>query len=201
MANSDGLMGKLGADARALCKRTWWVFLVSGIASVIFGVLAISKPVAAWLVVSLFFAAAILVEGAFNLVGAIQNRQKDGWWIMLLIGILGLLVGAFALLSPPAAMMAFLYLVAFQVIMLGVFTIMLGYRVRATTDREWILYLMGALSVLFGIMIIAKPALGGASVIAMIASWALIVGALKIIFAFRIKSLPDRVAGQALKMG
>ena len=41
MAQSDGLLlSRLGGDARTLCKRTWWVFLVGGIASVIFGLLA-----------------------------------------------------------------------------------------------------------------------------------------------------------------
>ena len=37
----------------------------------------------------MFFAAAILVDGASNVLGAVQHREKDGWWIMLLIGILG----------------------------------------------------------------------------------------------------------------
>ena len=41
MTQSDGLLlTRLGGDARILCKRTWWVFLVGGAASVIFGVLA-----------------------------------------------------------------------------------------------------------------------------------------------------------------
>jgi hypothetical protein len=41
MTQSDGLLlTRLGGDARILCKRTWWVFLVGGIASVILGVLA-----------------------------------------------------------------------------------------------------------------------------------------------------------------
>ena len=88
---------------------------------------------------------------------------------MLLIGALGVLVGGYALLNPLVSMAAFVYLVAFQAILLGVFTIMLGYKVRAVTEREWILYLMGALSVLFGILVFVNPAVGGLSVIWMIA--------------------------------
>jgi len=44
-------------DARALCKRTWWVFLIGGIASVVFGILAFMNPAAALLVLGMFFAA------------------------------------------------------------------------------------------------------------------------------------------------
>jgi uncharacterized membrane protein HdeD (DUF308 family) len=194
MANSGGFIGGFGADAQALCKRTWWVFLLGGIAAVIFGVLAFIEPMTAWLVVSMFFAADVLVDGVFNVIGAVQHREKDGWWIMLLMGALGVLVGGYALLNPPVSMMAFLYLVALQAIMLGVFLIMLGYKVRAATQREWILYLAGALSVLFGILVLANPLAGSLSVIKLIAVWALVTGVLKIIFAFKVKNLPERVS-------
>jgi uncharacterized membrane protein HdeD (DUF308 family) len=197
MAQSDSLLlARLGGDAKILCKRTWWVFLVGGIASVIFGLLAFSQPMTAWLVVAVFFAAAILVDGAFNVFGSIQHRDKDGWWIMLLMGVLGVVVGGYALLNPLVSMTAFVYLVAFQAIMLGVFLVMLGYKVRAATEREWILYLTGGLSILFGVLVIVNPAVGGLSVILMIATWAIITGALKIIFAFKVKNLPERMANR-----
>jgi uncharacterized membrane protein HdeD (DUF308 family) len=198
MANSGGFLGSLGADAQVLCKRTWWVFLIGGIAAVIFGVLALMKPLTAWLVVSMFFAASVLVDGVFNVVGSVQHREKDGWWIMLLIGVLGVVVGGFALLNPPVSMIAFLYLVALQAIMLGVFLAMLGYKVRAATQREWILYLTGALSVLFGILVVVNPAAGSLSVITLIATWALVTGVLKIIFAFRVKNARDRIGDRII---
>jgi uncharacterized membrane protein HdeD (DUF308 family) len=194
MAGTGGLLSGFGGDARALCKRTWWVFLVGGIATVIFGLLAFAKPVAAWLVVATFFAASILVDGAVNLWGSIQHREKDGWWIMLLLGVLGVLVGGYALLNPLVSMTAFVYLVAIQAVLLGVFTFMLGHKVREATSREWVLYLTGALSVLFGILVFVNPAAGGISVIWVIASWAIVVGALKIWFALKVKNLPDRLA-------
>jgi uncharacterized membrane protein HdeD (DUF308 family) len=197
MTQSDGLLlARLGGDAKILCKRTWWVFLVGGIAGVVFGALAFSKPLAAWLVVATFFAAAIMVDGVSNVLGSIQNRDKDGWWIMMLIGVLGVVGGGYALLNPLVSMKAFIFLVAFEAIMAGVFLVMLGYKVRAATEREWILYLTGGLSILFGSLVIVNPAVGGLSVIWMIASWAIITGMLKIMFAFKVKNLPERMANR-----
>jgi uncharacterized membrane protein HdeD (DUF308 family) len=191
MASPGGFIANLGGDARILCKRTWWVFLIGGIAGVVFGVLAMMEPITAWLLVSMFFAASIMVDGVSNIVGSMQHREKDGWWIMLLIGILGTVVGGYGLLNPPVSMMVFLYVVAFEAIMLGTFLAMLGYKVRAATQREWILYLAGVLSLLFGILVIVNPVAHGLSVITMIAVWALVTGVLKIIFAFRIRNMPD----------
>lgn len=194
MASAEGLLAKAGADARALCKRTWWVFLIGGIAAVVFGILAFVNPLAGWVVLSIFFAASVLVDGAFNAWGAISNREKDGWWLMLLIGGLGIGVGLYALLNPPVAMMAFVLIVAFQAILLGALLVMLGIKVRKVTEKEWLLYLTGGLSVLFGVLIVLNPGAGAISVVYIIAAWAIITGLLKVFFGFKIKNLPDRIA-------
>ena len=190
---ANEILRAVGADAAALCRRTWWVFLIGGIASVAFGVLAFARPGLALFLLATFFAAAILVDGAFNIVGAVQNRDKDGWWLMLLIGLLGAVVGAYALLNPPLSMVAFVLIVAFQAILLGVFLVMLGYKYRKATTREWILYLTGGLSVLFGVLVVARPAVGGVTIVYMIAAWAIVIGLLKVVFAMRVRSLADRV--------
>jgi len=190
---ANEILRAVGADAAALCRRTWWVFLIGGIASVAFGVLAFARPGLALFLLATFFAAAILVDGAFNIVGAVQNRDKDGWWLMLLIGLLGAVVGAYALLNPPLSMVAFVLIVAFQAILLGAFLVMLGYKYRKATTREWILYLTGGLSVLFGVLVVARPAIGGVTIVYMIAAWAIVIGLLKVVFAMRVRSLADRV--------
>ena len=194
MAGSVDVLGTLDADVQALCRRAWWVFLVSGIASVVFGVLAFVNPLVALFVLATFFAAYLLVDGVSNIVGSFQNRGKDGWWILLLIGVLGTLVGGYALLNPPISMLAFVYLVAFEALLLGVFLLMLGYKVRKATTREWILYLTGALSLVFGVLVLVNPAAGGVKIVYLIASWAIVVGMFKIAFAFKARNLRERLA-------
>jgi uncharacterized membrane protein HdeD (DUF308 family) len=194
MVDNAGRISTLGADIRGLCKRSWWVFLIGGIAAVVFGIIAFLNPPAALLVIALFFAAAVLVDGVVNVWGAVTNREKDGWWILLLLGVLGVLVGGYALFNPPVAIGAFVYLVAFMAIFLGVFTLLLGYRIRQTTEREWILYLTGGLSVLFGVLIAFNPFAGSVSVVWMIATWAIVIGALRIAFALKVRKFADNVA-------
>ena len=194
MASGGGILTGLGANAQVLCRRAWWVFLVGGIASVIFGVLAFARPGLALFVLATLFAVSILVDGAFHVAGALQHRGKDGWWVMLLMGVLGVAVGGYALINPPVSMVAFVYVVAIQAILLGIFLLMLGYKVRKATTREWILYATGGLSVLLGVLVIGNPLAGGVSIVYLIACWSLIVGSLKVFFAIRVKRVPGRMS-------
>ncbi len=179
--------------ASALCNRAWWVFLIGGVAAVLFGILAFVSPGAALLVLSMFFAAYVLVDGAVNIWGAISNRDKDGWWVILLLGIAGVLAGGYALAVPPVSMIVFIYVVAFIAMFVGTTSLYLGWKVRAEIPNEWILYLSGGISVLFALLILFEPEVGGLSVIYLIAAWAILIGALRIWFAFRIRAFRDRI--------
>jgi uncharacterized membrane protein HdeD (DUF308 family) len=182
-----------GRSARDLCHRTWWVFLIGGIAAILFGLLAFVNPGVALLVLAMFFAAWVLVDGAVNIWGALSNREKDGWWLILVLGIAGVLVGGYALLNPPLSMIAFVYVVAFIAMFIGLTSLYLGWKIRAEIPNEWILYLSGALSVLFSLLILFNPGVGGLSVVYVIASWAILVGALRLWFAFRVRKLGGRI--------
>lgn len=193
MVDSAGVLGHMGADAQALVKRAWWVFVVGGVAMVAFGVLAFASPGIALFALATFFAASVLVDGVSNIVGSLQNREKDGWWILLLMGLLGAVVGAYALFNPPLSIMAFILIVAFEAMLLGAFLVMLGYKVRKTTSREWLLYLTGGLSILFGILVIANPIAGSRTIVYVIATWSLMIGILKVAFGLKVRKLRDAV--------
>lgn len=182
--------------AGRLCRRAWWVFLVGGIASVAFGVLAFVNPAVALLVLAMFFAAFILVDGAANIWGALQNRDREGWVAVLLLGAVGVLVGGYALAVPPVSMIAFIYVIALFAMVSGVSSLYLGWKIRKEITTEWILYLSGSLSVLFALVVFFSPGIGGTVIIYMIAAWAIVVGLLRIWFAFFI-----RKAGEAISPG
>jgi uncharacterized membrane protein HdeD (DUF308 family) len=191
--NERPLVKRAANGVCALCKRMWWAFLIGGLAAVIFGILAFARPGVALLALATYFAAMVLVHGAVNVWGALTNREKDGWWIMLLMGLFWLFAGGYALFRPELSTTAFVMLVAFTAIFIGVMLLVLGFRIRKETEREWVLYLNGVVSVLFGILIFARPLAGSLSVVYLIATWAVILGVLKIWFAFKIKNLPDHI--------
>lgn len=178
------------ADVRVLARRTWWVFLVGGIASIVFGVLAFAQPAAALFVLALLFAAHVLVDGVSSVIGALRHREKDGWWVLLLLGLVSTVAGAYLLASPPLSVLAFVYVVALQALAAGVFLVVFGWKIRQRTTREWILYATGGLSFLVGLSMIATPLAGSISLVFVLATWAIVGGLMRVIFAVRVRRLP-----------
>lgn len=187
------LRGLLANGACEFCSRTWWVFLIGGIASVAFGILAFFKPGAALFVLGMFLAAFLLLDGAVNVWGAVTNRDKEGWWMILLLGILGIALGGYALVMPQISMMAIVYIVAFMALLFGISSLYLGWQIRKEVSSEWILYLTGALSLIFAILIFVRPVEGTVGVVYLIATWAILIGALRIFFAFKIRKIGKHV--------
>jgi uncharacterized membrane protein HdeD (DUF308 family) len=159
---------------------------------------ALAAPGTALVVLALYFAASILVDGAVNAVGAIQNRGHDGWWIMLIFGVAGILIGGYALLNPPVSIAALILLTSLAALILGIALMTLGYKIRAATEREWMLYLAGALSIAFGIAMMLHPIFAGLSLALIAGAWALIVGVLRIVIAFKVRKLTT-TAGKQLR--
>ncbi|MCB1675139.1 MAG: HdeD family acid-resistance protein [Halioglobus sp.] len=180
-------MREVNASVSELIKKTWWVYLVGGLASVLFGAMAFYQPGAALLILGIWFAAFLLVDGIFSIAGAVGTRYYQGWWWTLIYGLLASAIGLFLLLSPPASMLALVYTVAFFTMTAGLCQIALGMQIRKEIKGEWVLYLSGLLSVVLAALILLRVGLGSLVVVYMIATWAFIAGLLRIVMALRMR--------------
>ena len=183
----------LARGATKFCKRTWWMFLIGGIAAVAFGILAFMNPGVALFTLGIFLAAYLFVDGISSVWAALTNREYDGWVTVLLLGVLSTLAGAYALYAPAVGMIAIVYLVAFMSMLIGVTSIYIGWKVRKEVSGEWVLFVTGAISILFSLLILFRPAEGSLSVVYLIASWAIMIGVLRIFFAFRIRKVGSTI--------
>jgi uncharacterized membrane protein HdeD (DUF308 family) len=177
------------------------MFLVGGVASVLFGILAFVSPASALLVLALYFAAFVIVDGVSSVLGSIANRGQDGWLFTLIFGVLAVLVGIYALLNPEISITAFVLLAGFMATVVGVSMLALGWRVRKASEKEWILYALGASSLIFGLMLFLRPLEGAESLVFLVATWAVLTGALRVWFAFWVKNASHNVAARIKNAG
>ena len=72
-------------------------------------------------------------------------------------------------------------------ILTGVLEITAGIRLRKLIPNEWALLLMGALSLLFGLVIVFAPGAGALAIVLWIGMYALVFGLFLLVLAFRLR--------------
>jgi uncharacterized membrane protein HdeD (DUF308 family) len=91
-----------------------------------------------------------------------------------------------------------LWLVAGWAIFSGIAQIAAAVQFRKVIRGEWLLGLAGALAILFGVLVIARPAVGLLTVALLIGWFAILYGAALLALGFRLRGLLQRLAGQPL---
>jgi uncharacterized membrane protein HdeD (DUF308 family) len=168
--------------------RGWWLVLLRGIAAIVFGVLAWAWPGATLITLVLFWGAYALVDGVAALWAGWQAKDAGKpMWQIVLVGLLGIAAGVFTFVSPGITAIALLFLIAAWAITTGIFQIAAAIRLRKEIANEWLLILSGALSVAFGLLLIANPGAGALAVLWLIGAFAVAYGALLVILAFKFK--------------
>jgi uncharacterized membrane protein HdeD (DUF308 family) len=174
--------------------KHWWVFLLRGVLAILFGIICFAMPGMALTVLVALFAAFVLVDGVFTIVAAIKHRAEvKHWWAYLLEGLLGVGIGVATWFWPGITAMALLYLIAFWAIVTGIFEIVAAWKLREEIKGEWALGLAGVLSVVFGVLLIARPGAGALAVIWLIGVYAILFGILLIIVGFKVKGVRGKL--------
>jgi len=168
--------------------RNWWAFALRGVLGILFGLAAFLFPGITLGALVLLFGAYAVVDGVFAVVTGIRAAEhRERWGVLLLEGIAGIAAGVLAFAWPALTALVLLYLVAGWSIIRGALKIAAAIRLRRTIQGEWLLGLNAAFSVLFGVLLIAMPAIGLLTLVWLVGAYAVLFGALLLGLAFRLR--------------
>lgn len=155
-----------------------WLFVLRGVASIIFGIAALVWPGPTLEVLVYMFGALAFTDGVFTLVtlarGGIVGRNQA--WAAGISGVLGIGFAIVTLFWPGITAMTLLYLVAFWAISTGVLQIVSAIEMRKVIEGEGWLIAGGVLSVVFGTLLIVSPGAGLLSLVYLVAFYAILFG-------------------------
>jgi uncharacterized membrane protein HdeD (DUF308 family) len=162
----------------------WWLLLLRGILAVAFGVLAFVQPVAALVALVALFGVWALIDGATAIA-----LMLSGWrsWQLALIGVAGIAAAVITLFRPGLTALGLYAAIAGWSIARGVLEIGLAIELRRQLKGEVWLIFGGLSSLLFGVLMIALPMAGVLALAWLIATYALIFGAIMIALSLRLR--------------
>jgi len=186
--------GPIATHVRNLAAN-WWALALRGALAVLFGVLTIATPGVTLVTLIWLFGVYALIEGVCNLAAAVRGHGQQSWWMLVLEGVVGIGAGLVALAWPGLTAIFLLYVIAVRAIMMGAFEIAAAIRLRNHIEHEWWLVLTGALSILFGVVMMAFPGAGALAAMLWIGAYAVLFGIFLIALAFRLRTVHKQLAG------
>jgi len=142
--------GTLAEELQTL-QKSWLLFLLLGIASIVLGLLSIVVPYIATLATVAVIGALVLVGGVVHIVSAFSARCWRGFILHLLAGLLYLVVGLILLRQPGAAATGLTLMLAAIFIVGGSFRIIVSM-VERFNGWGWDL-LNGFITLFLGLLI------------------------------------------------
>jgi uncharacterized membrane protein HdeD (DUF308 family) len=109
------------------------------------------------------------------------------WWVVLLRGVLGLIIGFIAFFFPGPTLLSLVTLFALYLIIDGIFAIVSAVR-AARHQQDWgFLTFEGIVGILAGIIALALPGLTVLIFVGLLAAWAFITGTLELRAAYNLE--------------
>ncbi len=170
--------------------RGQWAWLLAlGIVLVVVGTIAIGMPLLTTLATALTIGVLLLLGGVAQLVGAFWTRDWSGFFLMLLMGVLYIVLGLLFVRQPIQAAEALTLLLACTLMVSGVFRIA-GSLMHQFSQWGWIFF-GGVLNVALGVMIWLQWPFSGFWVIGLFVGIDMLFsGWTWIMLALRLKNLP-----------
>lgn len=130
MALAEGVLSAIALLRRDVAVSRGWLALYA-LASLVFGVLAVSNPIKTAGILLLFLAAWLIVAGVYRIVLAIRIRKEiTGEWMIALSGVLAIVLGGLFLMSPAAGLVTVALWMGLGALVYGVLQIVAGFRLR-----------------------------------------------------------------------
>jgi uncharacterized membrane protein HdeD (DUF308 family) len=174
----------------ATLSENWWVLALRGLLAVLFGFAALVLPLGTLEAVGRLFGAYAILEGALVVLIGMRGTQYRG--AFLSEGAFGIVAGLVALAWPGVTALVLLYVIAIWAILSGIAEIIAAVALRREIEGEWVLFLVGVLSVVLGVAMAVLPSVGVLSLIWLVGLYALAVGVAMIVLAFRVRDVRRR---------
>lgn len=178
-----GLPGHKTVEIMRAMAHHWWAFALRGAAAIVFAALTIMNPGLSLFVLLAFLAAWLAVDGVATIAQAITGKGPHGAWNWL-DGLLSLAAALALLLAPGLSLFMLVLMAGAFAVATGVIRLVLAFRAA-----DVMLGAFGAITVLFGGMLLAYPGSGLIAIAWIVALEAAVMGIILLVLGFRLRRL------------
>lgn len=184
---AERVLGAAGAKLGGL----WWAMLARGIIAVVVGFCALVWPSTSIDLLVMLVGVFVLLDGITGLIGALQNGLRGA---NLLQAVLGIAIGLVLLLWPAGSVRLLLIVFGVWFVLIGASQFWAARQNQMDGDDRSVLSVIGGVIAVLGLILILWPGTGVVAISWLIAFAALLLGAILIFLALRLRRLQQRAA-------
>ncbi|MFE2420591.1 HdeD family acid-resistance protein [Streptomyces hokutonensis] len=183
----------LEGPLHALSKAAWQVVLLTGVASLILGVLVLVWPGASLFAAGILFGIYLLISGVFQLVSAFGTHKATSLRVLAFIsGALSIVLGLFCFRGPMQSILLLALWIGIGWLIRGITQTLAAASDQNMPARGWQIFL-GIVTFIAGIVLIDSPFRSVAVLTLVGGIWLVAVGVVEIITAIRMHRLAKQV--------
>lgn len=174
--------------------KHWYIPLLVGIFFIAISIFVLISPISSLLTFSILFAISFLIGGISEIIFSITNRSRMyNWGWTLTFGIITLLLGLLLISQPLLSLTALIFYVGFTILFRSISSISFAIDLKRYGNGNWIsLIILGVLGAGFSFILLWNPALGGLSLIWLVALSFFFSGLFHFLFSFQLKKLHSK---------
>ncbi|APA98618.1 HdeD family acid-resistance protein [Nocardia seriolae] len=180
--------GVYEGPVQALARSAWQSILVTGILSVVLGILVLVWPGPTLVVAGVLFGIYLLVSGVFQLIAAF-GLHVSAWMRVLsfITAILSFILGFFCFRNEFQAIGLLALWIGITWIFRGTAVLVAAMSDAALPGRGWQI-LFGILLIVGGGLLIVEPFRSITALVVVVGCWLIAIGIFEVISAFQVKS-------------
>jgi len=171
----------------ALSRAAWQIVLLTGVASLVLGVLVLLWPGASLRAAGVLFGLYLLLSGAFQLVSAFGTHKTTALRVLAFVsGALSILLGLFCFRGPLQSILLLGLWIGIGWLFRGIAQTLAAASDPGVPARGWQI-LLGVVTLLAGVVLIVSPFESVAVLTVVGGCWLIAVGIVEILTALRVR--------------
>ncbi|MFI8188346.1 DUF308 domain-containing protein [Streptomyces sp. NPDC085946] len=171
-----------------LSRAAWQAVLVTGVCSLVLGVLVLVWPGASLFAAGVLFGLYLLLSGVLQLASAFGTHRTTSLRVLAFVsGALSILLGLFCFRGPLQSILLLGLWIGIGWLFRGIAQALAAAHDPAMPARGWQLFL-GLLTAVAGVVLVVAPVESVAVLTVVAGCWLLAVGAVEIVTALRIRA-------------
>jgi uncharacterized membrane protein HdeD (DUF308 family) len=173
--------------------RWWWLFLLGGIAWLVFALVIFRFDITSAATVAILFGIVAIIAGVdeFMAIGV----STTGWkFVHGILGVIFILVGIFAFIEPGSTFQALAAVIGFFFLFKGIFDIAVAFATKAEYDLWWLQLVVGLIEIGLAFWVSGSFRDKAILLLVYVGIVALSKGITDIMLAFKLRSVKERIA-------